>query len=289
MSRKKNARDLLKERIRETRIRPHDFLIDDAIDKSESENEDIDRDHNEYRDKLVDKFEDTAVSKTFTGDETNDRDGDSFGDQSSTGDKDIAVPKSFAENESDDRAKDKDNFVRLDGDKVVDKDKDRVRYSIKDRDRLGNDSKDRAGDRNIAGNELKASDGENFVPINSENFGDKSSSGDEETVVFESFGENESGDRVQDEDNFPNKSRADLQDEFVDPVILDEMKKKLRQSISYKRRRTHEETYKKLSVRVYKHLHDLFYAEAAARGGRGAVQELANEILTFWYKNKHKL
>lgn len=41
MSRKKNARDLLKERIKGTRVRPHDFLIDDAIDNKNETGSDI--------------------------------------------------------------------------------------------------------------------------------------------------------------------------------------------------------------------------------------------------------
>lgn len=172
-----------------------------------------------------------------------------------------------------DKVPDKDGGEDKDGnvDNYRDNSRDRDRDKSKDRNRNKGrgetKDKDRGGDR--TGDEDKGND----------NSGSESIAG------------NRADDGVQDQkqDNITDKSHVNLQDDFVDPEILDEIKKKLRQSTPSKKRRTHEETYKKLSVRVYKHLHDLFYEEAAARGGHGAVQELANEILTFWYKNKHKL
>lgn len=137
----------------------------------------------------------------------------------------------------------------------------------------------------------KDKDGDGIV----DNYRDKSRDGDKDSDRDEPVPKSISGNGARDrgegqkQDNNPDKPRVNLQADYVDPAILNEIKKKLRHSTTYKKRRTHEEKYKKLSVRVYKHLHDLFYEEAAARGGHGAVQDLANEILTFWYKNKHKL
>lgn len=79
-----------------------------------------------------------------------------------------------------------------------------------------------------------------------------------------------------------------LKDDFVNPDDLSDIKKQIKKVASQKKRKLrHEEKYKKLSVRVYAHLHDLFYEEVEARGDHGAVQDLMNEILIYWYENKY--